>query len=82
MKLFSAIIAGCVLGLVAAASSIMLGHGALFAFGAYVLFGMIGTLAAALINWSGRRPFARRNSEASRKAELAFTRATTARSRS
>ncbi len=65
MKLIPAIVAGCVLAAIAAISSLVSGHGILSAVGAYVMFGMIGTLLAAVISWirsslfsrpQGRRP--------------------------
>lgn len=65
MKLIPTIVAGCVLATLAAIASLVSGHGILNAVGAYVVFGMIGTLLAALISWTrsslsalpqGRRP--------------------------
>ncbi len=63
MKLVSAILAGITLGIVGAIACVALGYGALAAIGAYVVFGMIGTVLAAAIRWSPPRPFAQRKRE-------------------
>lgn len=73
MKLVSAILGGFAFGTIAAITSVVWGSGVLTAIGAYIVFGMIGTVLVGLINWIAPRPFARSRQERKREAALTLS---------
>ncbi len=73
MNLISAIWAGCFLAVFGAVASLVAGYGWIAAFGFYVLFGVLGTLFFAIVNWIRPSPFVRPRREklAEKSLELA-----------